>query len=81
MVRVETPFLLLAKLSQEGGRSPLRVIFMQKSFRILGELKGNNGCYKIKGGHCGDLGWGSSGAVERGAAEAGEPYRREAGNP
>lgn len=41
---------LLAKLPQEGGCSPLRVIFMQKSFRILEELKGNNGCYKNGGG-------------------------------
>ena len=50
MVRVKMPSLLLAKLPQEGGRSPLRVIFMQKSFRILEELKGNNGCYKNRGG-------------------------------
>ena len=83
MDRVKMPSLLLAKLPQEGGRSPLRVIFIQKSFRILEELKGNNGCYKNKGGGgCyGDLGWGSSGVVEEGAAEVGESYRREAGNP
>lgn len=62
-----------------GGRSPLRVIFTQ-SFRISGELKGNNGCYKIKGGRCGDLGgllrvcWASSswswGALQKGGREA-----------
>lgn len=37
---------------------------------------------KMGGGACcGDLGWGSSGVVEEGAAEVGESYRREAGNP
>lgn len=36
---------------------------------------------RMGGVRCGDLGWGSSGVVEEGAAEVGESYRREAGNP
>ena len=49
------------------------VIFMQKSFRIFGELKGNNGCYKIKGGHCGDLGGAPQGLLSKEQLKLGSP--------
>ena len=83
MVRVKMPSLLLAKLPQEGGRSPLRVIFMQKSFRILEELKGNNGCYKNGGGGRVVGTWGGvpQGLLRKEQLKLGSPTEGKQGTP
>lgn len=54
---------------------------MQKSFRILGELKGNNGCYKIKGGRCGDLGGAPQGLLSKEQLKLGSPTEGRRGAP
>lgn len=84
MVRVKTPSLLLAKLPQEGGRSSLRIIFMQKSFRILEELKGNNGFYENKGGGGCVVGtWGGvpQGLLRKEQLKLGSPTEGKQGTP
>lgn len=74
---------LLAKLPQEGGCSPLRVIFMQKSFRILEELKGNNGCYKNGGGGRVVGTWGGvpQGLLRKEQLKLGSPTEGKQGTP